>query len=267
MSSVKQNIEKNSLQIVRHRLIHSLLDVVFPRRCAGNHNWNSALFCERCHSEQITISSPQCACCGRPFIELAKVLPDSVCADCRFNRYQRAPYIDRRRAPFEHSGPILQAIHAFKYQGQTSLAHPLAELLSEYLEQQSTLQAPCIPYKQLDLIVPIPLHPVRHWRRGYNQSALLARHLSYFIGVPTADLLKRKRRTRPQTRLSAKQRTANVSGAFTLKDEHLSEKMEFQRLLLIDDVATTGATLEECARVLKGAGIQKVYALTLARRD
>lgn len=267
--SVKQNDGKASARIFRHQLVHSLLDTVFPRRCAGDHTWSSTLFCDICRDEQQRILPPLCACCGRSFGEFAQVLSDSVCADCRSNRYHPAPHIDQRRAPFEHSGPILQAIHSFKYQGQTSLAHPLALLLQKYLQGQSV---PGIPYQQLDFISPVPLHPVRHWRRGYNQSALLARHLSHLIGVPSIELLKRTRRTRPQTRLNAKQRAANVSGAFTLQDcfqqsNFQSGETRIDRLLLIDDVATTGATLEECAQILKTAGVREIYALTLARRD
>lgn len=262
--SVKQSDHKDSSKIARHTLIHSLLDIVFPRRCAGDHDWSDTLFCNACRSEQKFILSPLCACCGQPFNSLAQVLPDSICANCRANRYHRAPHIDMRRAPFEHVGPIREAIHSFKYQGKTALAQPLAELLWKYSRDQST---PNIPYEQLSFITSIPLHTVRHWRRGYNQSALLARHLSHFTGISYKEFLKRTRRTRPQTQLNAKHRAANVAGAFALLEEQWLLENKVESVLLIDDVATTGATLEECARVLKKNGVREVYALTLARRD
>ena len=157
-----------------------------------------------------------------------------------------------------------KAIHAFKYRGHTALATPLAALLWEYSQ---TPEGATIPFAGLSCIVPIPLHPLRRWRRGYNQSALLAQKLGALAQIPCIEILRRTRHTQPQIELDAIHRVTNVRGAFSF-DEHASrEYSQPQSVLLIDDVATTGATLEECARVLKAAGVQTVYALTIARRD
>ncbi len=182
----------------------------------------------------------------------------------RANRYHGAPHLTARRAPLEYSGPIRDAIHAFKYRGKTALAAPLADLLWEY----STSEAGrAIPFENVTVIAPIPLHPLRRWRRGFNQSTLLARELSERAQIPYAEILKRTRHTAPQIELGAHQRAANVRGAFALDERALLEYSRAHSVLLLDDVATTGATLEECARILKKSGVAEVYALTLARRD
>jgi ComF family protein len=249
---------------VRESLLNTVLDAVFPPRCAGCHAWNKAIFCPDCHSQLCFLRAPLCARCGQEFDTLAKVTPDSICADCRENRYHSAPQIDVRRAPLEYSGPIRQAIHAFKYRGRTALDTPLAALLWEYSRYGDGV---AIPFAQLSCIVPVPLHTLRRWRRGYNQSALLAQKLSALSQVPSAEVLRRIRHTQPQIELDSIHRAANVRGAFVVDERARREYSRLESVLLIDDVATTGATLEECARVLKADGVQKVYALTLARRD
>ncbi len=124
-----------------------------------------------------------------------------------------------------------------------------------------------IPFAAINCIVPIPLHPLRRWRRGYNQSALLAKELSALSQIPSVELLRRTRHTQPQIELDSIHRAANVRGAFSFDERAGREYSRLESALLLDDVATTGATLEECARVLKAAGVQNVYALTIARRD
>lgn len=259
---VKENGGRASANPVRKSPAKAVLDIIFPPRCAGCRAWSAEIFCPECRIKLLPVALPLCACCGKPFDALAKVLPQSLCAACRANRYHRAPDLDVRRAPFEYSGPIREAIHALKYNGKTALAEGLAQLLWEYSSTQSS-----ISFEDLSLIVPIPLHPLRRWRRGYNQSTLLAHELSLLSRVPTAEILCRTRHTLPQIELDAADRAANVRGAFALDEYGVREYFGLKNILLIDDVATTGATLEECARVLKAAGAEKVYALTLARRD
>lgn len=221
------------------------------------------LFCRVCQLQLCFLRTPLCASCGREFDALARITSESICAACRANRYHSAPKIDARRAPLHYSGPIRQAIHAFKYRGQTALATPLANLLWEYSRHGD---GAVIPLETLSCIVPIPLHALRRWRRGYNQSALLAQKLSALSAIPYAEILRRTRHTQPQIELDSIQRVANVHGAFDFAPPG-REYSQPENVLLIDDVATTGATLEECARVLKTAGVQNVYALTVARRD
>jgi ComF family protein len=119
--------------------------------------------------------------------------------------------------------------------------------------------------ENIGAVVPVPLHAWRRYRRGYNQSELLARELARLIDVPMMNALTRVRHTTPQVELRKKQRRDNVRGAFALHEE-VARRGEKGSVLLIDDVCTTGATLGECARVLKSAGFAPVYALTLARQ-
>jgi len=239
------------------------LDAVFPPRCAGCGIWHKGLFCPTCAILLQRIETPMCAICGEPFDPLAKAARE--CARCRANRYHVAPPFDAARSVYQFAGPIREAIHRFKYEDKISLAAPLAGVLDDFLEHQPDAAAR-IPIERLSLIVPVPLHPWRQYRRGYNQSALLARELGKLRDVPHAALLRRNRYTTPQVELSTGERAANVKDAFAV-DENMIKTLPApgQAVLLMDDVHTTGATLAECAGVLKRAGVGEVYALTLAR--
>ena len=260
-ASVKEKGRDAHANRGREAISARVLDLVFPSRCAGCREWSEAIFCLVCQRHLKIVAPPICYCCGVSFDALAQVLPDSLCADCRDNRYHRMPILDKRRAPFIYLGPVRKAIHAFKYRGKTSLATPLSALLLEY----SRDHANGIFLKDIQLIVPVPLHPVRKWRRGYNQSTLLAQELSKSTGIACAEVLRRTRHTVPQVELHADERTQNIKGAFDMSNSVWPEYSGMQNVLLIDDVATTGATLEECARVLKKRGVKTVSALTLAR--
>jgi len=147
-----------------------------------------------------------------------------------------------------------QAIHELKYRNLRALAQPLARLLRDYLAD-NPLPA--------DVLVPVPLHSKRLSKRGYNQSHRLARELGKRMNVPVVDdCLFRQRHTSPQTRTSsAEERQRNIASAFACHTDNLRDK----RVLLIDDVATSGATLDACAAALKAAGASSVWGLVLAR--
>lgn len=237
-----------------------VLDAVFPPRCAGCRDFGPALFCEQCAATLRPNTGAFCGRCGTPFDPLAHAAAE--CADCRANRYHGAPPFTALRSSFIFEGALRPAVHALKYRGKTALAPALASLLHDTLQQDKALAA-----QNFALLCPIPLHPWRRWRRGYNQSALLAAHLGALCGVPWCEALQRTRRTPPQVGLNEKQRLANVKGAFAVSSELLSKfNPSRSPVLLIDDVCTTGATIAECARVLRAAGIKDVYALTLARQ-
>jgi ComF family protein len=151
-----------------------------------------------------------------------------------------------------------EAIYGLKYHYIRDLALPLGEMLGEYY-QNTPLPA--------DVIVPVPLHRRRKRERGYNQSALLAQQLGAAVQIPVRlDLLRRHRYTRSQTRLNPQQRSQNVHGAFSCAPQPgIAQAIAGRRLLLVDDVLTTGATLRECAQVLRDKGARSIWALTLAR--
>ncbi len=152
-----------------------------------------------------------------------------------------------------YQGVIRKAIHALKYSGRTELAPLLAELMVPIWGSG---------LYPVDFLIAVPLHPRRLQERGYNQAALIAEGLADRISLPVlADALARSRMTEPQTQLDAFQRQANVAGAFTAK----STAVAARSVMLVDDVCTTGATLQACADSLRAAGAKHVYAMTVAR--
>lgn len=222
--------------------ISALLDLAFPPHCAACGRLG-AWFCGDCMGEIGSFDLPVCVQCGKPLDE-----PGS-CAGCE----ETASYLAGRRAVAPHVPPLSRAIHLFKYQGNRVLAEPFGEILTRYWQQQP------LP---AHLIVPVPLHPARLRQRGYNQSLLLAKALAARIALPLhADALSRERNTRSQVGLSREDRWANVWGAFRCQ----SEEFRGADVLLVDDVYTTGATLEACAAALLEAGVNAVWALTLTR--
>ena len=150
-------------------------------------------------------------------------------------------------------------VHAFKYDGHQTLAAPLAERLMDH---------PHLRLETIDLVIPVPLHPWRRFARGFNQAERIARHL----GLPVVHALARRRWTPSQAGLRADTRTRNVRDAFTVaarlttpRRRDLRHALAKARVLLVDDVVTTGATLSACARVLREAGVREVRAATIAR--
>jgi ComF family protein len=203
--------------------------------------------CDRCWHSILPLTPPLCDACGDPLPSWRIIsLPLFRCPRCR--RTSRS--VDRARAIGDYDGALRSIIHAFKYEGRRSLARPLADMMRQ---RGSAVLA------DADVAVPVPLHRSRLRERGFNQAADLARYL----GLPTVNALRRVRATATQTSLPAAQRHRNVRSAFT--PTRRIYRVRRLRVLLVDDVSTTGATLEACARVLKDAGVGRVAALTAAR--
>ena len=161
--------------------------------------------------------------------------------------------IDDLRAVAWYEGTLREAIHQFKYRQLRGLRHPLGQMLGEYLHTHP------LP---VEVIVPVPLHPTRERERGYNQSQLLAEELGETVKLPVrAELLARTRATPPQVGLSLWERRENVRGAFLCPGLGPKEG----RVLLVDDVCASGATMEACAQALYAAGAEGVWGLVLAR--
>lgn len=195
------------------------------------------------------ISHPLCQVCGIPFVGIGT---DHLCGDCLKN----PPSFDVARAGFVYEGHCRELIHAFKYQNKTHLRRPLALLARERLTEFVASRCP-------DLIVPVPLHRKRLRSRGFNQAVLLGELLAYEWRLPLErQVLQRVRWTKPQINLSADDRRENVKGAFAVAD---SVAVAGKRVLILDDVLTTGSTVEECSRMLKRAGAVDVAVITVAR--
>jgi ComF family protein len=177
---------------------------------------------------------------------------ESARADCGCRARLRS--LTRLRSAVAYEGPIEAAVHRFKYEGWKRLAAPLAQLMAERLAVEGVAAR---------VAVAVPLHPQRHRLRGYNQSELLARELRNLLALraPQAGVLVRTRATPPQVGHDRQRRFENVSGAFAWTGAQMSG----EAVLLIDDVATTGATLDACASALRAAGSGPVTGVSLAR--
>jgi ComF family protein len=161
------------------------------------------------------------------------------------------------RAFANYEGALRNCIHALKYGGQTRLAQPLSELLAQTYQMYPM---------QTDLLIPMPLHSARQKQRGYNHATLLARACSKQLGLPLyEDLVIRQRATSSQVGLTPQQRHQNVAGAFSLVPTSTTRTIFKRNIIIIDDVCTTGASLEACAETLFRAGASHVWGLVLAR--
>jgi ComF family protein len=220
----------------------SLLDLVYPPRCPGCGRMGVA-FCERCRSQVELILPPVCRRCG------CALPQDGLCARCR----ALPSSLDAILAVAVFADPLRPAIHALKYENNTALAAPLGSMMVGLWRRGGM--------PRTDLILPVPLHTRRQAERGYNQSRLLARVLGRGVGVPVDEqALIRSRATLPQVDLGFAERRQNVEGAFACRGD-----LKGKTVVVVDDVCTTGATLEACAAALRAGGAAGVWGFTLAR--
>ena len=232
-----QRIQSLSLQ---------LLDVLFPPQCGGCKRSGHVL-CPSCIARIQPLPSPLCQHCSTP------LSPNGACKTCYYHRLN----LSGLRAVGTFQEPLRAAIHALKYNGNTRLAQPLGHLLA---------QAYITHNIQADIIVPVPLHSERERQRGYNHAHLLAQVCSSALGIPLhAQLLARQRATAAQVDLKLSDRRQNVAGAFVCSPAFATGALFKRKILIIDDVCTTGSTLEACAAPLFAAGAMSVWGLVLAR--
>jgi ComF family protein len=231
-----------------------LSEVIFPSQCLGCaeilHPFAGQMFCSICNDRVKFIKGSMCSICGTTF-------PDSpaeshLCGDC----LEKRPYFSLARAVFSYEDIILNAIHKFKYKRNMSIGEMLASFMAGFY-------FPDIVYTDYYLIIPVPLHVKRLRERGFNQSLILARVIGEKQKIPVNfSLLKRHKFTSTQTGSNKKERKQNIKGAFEVTDK---KEINGKNIILIDDVYTTGATANECAKTLIKAGAQKVSVLTMAR--
>ena len=219
------------------------LDLVFPPRCAAC-GARGYLLCPTCAVAITYIQPPACPTCGR------RTKRPGACPVCR--AYPNA--LDGMVAATVFEKPVRECIHALKYEGQRPYAATLAAIA-----RPSFVALP-----KPDALVPVPLFPKRERGRGFNQSALIARHLAGADVPVMSGWLARTRDTPPQVGQDREARHANVVDAFSCPDPAV---VRGRHILLLDDVATTGATLDACARALRAAGAASVHALVVARAE
>jgi ComF family protein len=221
------------------RLVRSLLDLVFPLRCAGcgRGAWP---FCPACRDRLGAITPPVCERCGRPWTNAV-----ARCRDCP------PAEIASARAPFLYEGPVRSALYRLKFSGWRAVAEALGAAMA-------TVQT-----GEVDAVTWVPLGPKRRATRGYDQARALGRVVGRALGVPASPFLRRVADTDPQARRGAGERRLAMRGAFAPVGR---ARPLPPRILLVDDVLTTGATAAECARVLlAGGGVTSVALLTAAR--
>jgi len=238
----------------------SLLDLLYPPRCRFCRNTISGsdemCFCGECRRRIREVSHPLCTACGYPFLDTSG--EDHLCGAC----LARPPSFVQARAwacyprGDEGKDPLRFVMQQFKYGRKVSLGRPLGRLLSKGCTgffQESTL----------DGIIPVPLHPKRLRWRGFNQAVILAKQVSRLWRLPMDPfILLRSTETEPQTQLSEKDRRKNMRGAFALNPK---KSVQGKRILLVDDIYTSGATVDECSRTLIRGGAKEISILTLAR--
>jgi len=229
-----------------NKLFDFILDIFFPKKCFGCQKEGEWL-CDSCHVALEASKKQVCSVC-KEVSSLGK-----TCVKCQKQIDLEALF---RVFEFSDSQIIRKMIHAYKYKFVKDISVYLANILSQEVPREF--------FFEIDLITSVPLHKKRYKERGYNQAELMARHLALKVGLEYQELLVRKKYTEVQMTLLREERLKNIKNVF---DFVASDSIEGQKILIIDDVATTLATLNECAEVLKKAGARQVVGLVVARDD
>lgn len=236
-------------------MLSTLLNVLFPSRCpvcdtqSDSHEHNP--FCTACWNGIERYTGPACRCCGIPTVSRQTTHCESCTED--------APPFARILYYGIYEGALKEAVHLLKFGGLRRLSGPLGSLLA------AAYDAPFIPSEGdercVEGIIPVPLSPARLREREFNQTALLSSTLSKRLGIPLfLDVLAKSREVPPQTEVRGRERLKNIKNAFTVTGD-----VTGKRVLLVDDVITTGATVRECAKVLRKSGAESVTVVALAR--
>jgi competence protein ComFC len=236
----------------KSELFKAAVSLLYPATCTicRKHVRSGEYLCDACEAKIVRIVPPFCETCSEPFE--GSITTAFSCANC----VNRTIYFDAAVAAYRGRGIVRDVIHELKYKRQMHLRHLVARWLRAALDDER------LRNQQFDVIVPVPLHPARQRERGFNQASLLAKLLSAQTSIPCRPVLKRIRYTTTQTALDRSERMENLHNAFRLRK---NADVRGLRVLLIDDVLTTGSTLSECARVLKRADACSVHAATAAR--
>lgn len=217
----------------------------FPRRCdiCGEVVAVTDSICDKC-CDNIAITGDVCYSCGK------------MKKDCSCDKSHHKPDYNAIIAPFVYDGNVVNAIHRLKFYNRPELAIPMGRQIANTVKEH-------FGDVSFDIITSVPLTMRRNYKRGYNQSELLAKTVAKELGVPYKDTLKKIFNTPPQRNVSAKYRRGNVFGAYDVRPK---ADIEDKKILIVDDVKTTGATISHCAYILKIYGAESVYAATFAIR-
>ena len=229
------------------------MNFFLPRTCfcCGADLKTKTLLCEDCFKKVEFVKGLICERCGVPLKSGGK-----YCRNCRGSKASKykCSFI---RSALKFNEPTRALVHAFKYEKYLNIAPYFAEVMYRTFRKYPE-------YREAAFLVPVPIYKSRQRKRGFNQAEILAKHLGKICGTPVLNALVRTKNTESQTKLTRDERKQNVLSAFALS-KRVEGEIKGQAIILIDDVCTTSATLEECARVLKSAGAREVLALTALR--
>lgn len=232
-------------------ILDTFKDMLYPKRCPicdGVINMGESGICDKCHDKIKVIKEPVCKKCGRPVDDGAE-----YCLNCEKTT---TSYVSGR-CILIYDKYLRHSISLYKYHGRVEFAETYAIItVREAGEWIRNVGA--------QAFVPVPLHPERMYKRGYNQAEVLAQEISGLTGVPTVnDLLIRVKKTQRQKELDVKQRKNNLSNAFKINDKYIELNEKKECVIIVDDIYTTGSTVEACATVLKAWGVNKIFFLCL----
>lgn len=226
--------------------LRQILDYVYPPRCPVCDKISAQGICDKCREHLFFIRDDYCMKCGKPLEDERQ----EFCPDCK----KRKHYFVQGRSLLSYQGPVRKSLYRLKYGNKREYAGVYGAEMADYLGKW-------IRQRGITKIVPVPLYPARQRARGYNQAALLAESMGRRMGLPVdKKLLYRTKKTAPQKVLTSAQRKANLEKAFVVKGNVCSG----ERILLVDDIFTTGSTVDAAAKALKQAGDCSVFAATAA---
>ena len=223
-----------------------ILGIIYPKTCCFCGKVSEKELCDVCAKKVIYIEEPRCKCCGKP----VRYAEQEYCYDCQKNTHA----YEQGKSLWIHKMPVSLSIYQFKYKNR--------RIYGEfYAKEMARLYGNLIRFWGVEVIVPIPLHRRKKRLRGYNQAAVIAKQLGKIIGIPVdCNSIVRNRYTRPQKELNDKERKQNLKQAFSVTNKWKN----YKRVLLIDDIYTTGSTIDTVAEELKKNGVQKVWFLTIS---
>jgi ComF family protein len=233
----------------------SLLELLYPEKntcffCeTHDEEINDSYICQDCEKTMKKIVPPLCMKCSKP-IDMNS--PGELCSDCRKHDH----IFEMSRSIFAYEGTVKKGIYLFKYYNKPYFYRFFGRCLVDYIKKTD--------YIRFNLVVPVPLHHSKLRKRGYNQSALLAKYISKNTDVPYGDVLKRIKKTPKQSQMTKEERRKNLKDAFDVKSG-MTELLLGKAVLLVDDVYTTGSTADECSKTLLKNGASKVSVITIAR--
>lgn len=233
--------------------LESFLELLYPEKntcfiCDDyDENIGDKYICQNCYSTLEKNTGNLCEICS-------KLLDDTSSSMCCNECKNTKRYFVSAKSPLKYSSTVKKLIYDYKYYDKAYYYKMFGNILLEYIESNN--------YKNYDLITSVPLHRSKLNKRGYNQSKLIAKYLSSHLNIKYVRCLKRIRKTDVQNTLSKKERKINIDGAFSIVNKHIIKQ---KKILIIDDIYTTGSTIDECSKILVNNGAKNIYALTIAR--